>query len=116
MTIQEFYISIGEDFNEMVNRYFSIDRVKKYALMFLKDESYPNLVKMLNEKDYETAFRMAHTLKGVSANLGFNKLFEVSSALTEVLRHKEYDADLNKYLKDIEKEYIPIIEKLNMVE
>lgn len=35
---------------------------------------------------FETAFRAAHTLKGICANLGFKSLFEVSYDITEALR------------------------------
>lgn len=34
----------------------------------------------------ESAFRAAHTLKGVAQNLGFDALYRASSALTEHLR------------------------------
>ena len=36
----------------------------------------------IEAKDAETAFRGAHTLKGVCLNLGFQKLYEVSAELT----------------------------------
>ena len=36
--------------------------------------------------DVEAAFRAAHTLKGICANLGFKALFEVSYDITEALR------------------------------
>ena len=49
------------------------------------------LKEALQENNVESAFRAAHTLKGVCVNLGFDKLFSVSSALTEKLRAKELD-------------------------
>ena len=36
--------------------------------------------------DAETAFRAAHTLKGLCLNLGFESLYKVDAALTEELR------------------------------
>lgn len=39
-----------------------------------------------NSQDWEAAFRAAHTLKGVAQNLGFQKLYLSSTALTEALR------------------------------
>ena len=36
----------------------------------------------------EEAFRAAHTLKGVSANLGFSRLLASAGALTELLREE----------------------------
>ena len=35
---------------------------------------------------WEEAFRAAHTLKGVSANLGFSRLLASAGELTELLR------------------------------
>ena len=61
---REFYEEIGEDYDEMLNRFTSEERVKKYALMFLKDDTFPSLVTSMESKDYETAFRNVHTLKG----------------------------------------------------
>lgn len=65
--------------------------VQRFAIKFLNDKSYETLEAALKEKDVDSAFRAAHTLKGVCVNLGFDKLYEVSSALTEKLRAKELD-------------------------
>ena len=40
---------------------------------------------------FEEAFRAAHTLKGVTQNLSFTKLYHSSHAITEALRAKDYD-------------------------
>lgn len=40
----------------------------------------------INSQDWEAAFRAAHTLKGVAQNLGFQRLYLSSAALTEALR------------------------------
>ena len=44
------------------------------------------LTQAMDAGDVETAFRAAHTLKGICANLGFKLLFEVSYDITEALR------------------------------
>lgn len=44
------------------------------------------LTEAMEAGDVETAFRAAHTLKGICANLGFKSLFEVSHDITEALR------------------------------
>ena len=66
--------------------------VEKFARKFLDDPSYQTLVETMDKADYEEAFRAAHTLKGVCANLGFTQLFKVSSDLTEELRGGNPDA------------------------
>lgn len=63
---------------------------EKYLVKFLKeDPNYDNLMSSLENKKYPEAFRCAHTLKGVSINLGLVPLYESVSDLTEELRGKE---------------------------
>ena len=45
------------------------------------------------------AFRAAHTMKGICLNLGFDKLYEVSAALTEQLRDREIAGSEAMYQK-----------------
>lgn len=69
------------------------------------------LKKSWAKKDYETAFRAMHTLKGVAVNLGFTALYNVSSALTEKLRSQEYD-NLDGLIADVKKQYDIVIEAI----
>ncbi len=63
---------------------------EKYLVKFLvEDPNYDNLMSSLESKNYEEAFRCAHTLKGVSINLGLLPFYEKVSRLTEILRGKE---------------------------
>ena len=56
-------------------------------LKFLDDGSYDLLCRSLEEKNYEEAFRAAHTIKGVCQNLSIDKLQASSSRLCEALRN-----------------------------
>lgn len=42
----------------------------------------------MENKNFEGAFRGAHTLEGVCQNLSFDRLYEVSHELTELLRDR----------------------------
>lgn len=86
MTLEQVYAAIGGDYKGVMERLPSADFVRRFALKFLQDDSFPNLKKALEEKDAPTAFRAAHTLKGVCQNLGFDALYVPSSALTEAPR------------------------------
>lgn len=112
MTIEELYVVIGENYDEMLKRFMSPERITKYVKMFCMDDSFKNLDAALQAKDYELAFRMVHTLKGVSANLGFMKLFNKSSELTEILRTKNYGVDLETPFISIKGEYEKIMEAI----
>ena len=74
-------------------------------MKFLDDTSFQGLKEGLENQDEELAFRSAHTLKGVCMNLGFTKLFEVSSALTEELRDREIKENTTEMFEEVEREY-----------
>ena len=86
MTVKECYETLGGDYAGVVARFRGEALVKRFALRFLDDGSYNLLQESLANGDYETAFRAAHTIKGVCQNLGFTRLYGSSSALTEALR------------------------------
>ena len=71
MTLQNFYDSIGESLDDVLNRLHKEERITKYLGLFLQDPSFNDLEKGFAENDIEKAFRAAHTLKGVASNLGF---------------------------------------------
>ena len=86
MTIRECYAMLGGNYDEILERLSSESMVDKFVGFFLSDESYDTLVKAMESRNKEDAFRAAHTLKGVCANLSFTDLFQASSNLTEELR------------------------------
>ena len=86
MTIQECYQKLGGDYAQVEKRLPGIHLIRRFVAKFLDDGSYPELCRAMEQGQTEEAFRAAHTLKGVSANLGFDRLTASSGELTELLR------------------------------
>lgn len=86
MTLQELYSEIGGDYQEVRGRLPSDKFIQKFVLKFVDDKSYELLLSSLEQGDGEEAFRAAHTIKGMCQNLGFSRLMDSSSQLTEALR------------------------------
>ena len=86
MTIEQCYHEIGGSYAEVCGRLPSPRLVEKFVRKFPEDQSYAELVAAMSAGDHDTAFRAAHTLKGVTANLSFTRLSTSASALTELLR------------------------------
>lgn len=86
MTLQECYEKMGGDYAEVLARLTSEERIAKYVVKFLEDPTYQMLCEARETGDHEAVFRIIHTLKGVSQNLGFGKLYEASYEMTEVVR------------------------------
>lgn len=60
--------------------------LKKFLLKFLDDKDYGILVKAIEDGDTDTAFKAAHTLKGVCGNLSLMGMFRLIGEQTELLR------------------------------
>lgn len=97
MTLKECYSKMGGDYEAVLGRLRSEDRVRRFALKFLDDSSFTTLERSMQEQDYMEAFRAAHTIKGICQNLSFTRLGDSSHELTEALRdgvvHPGYDVD-----------------------
>lgn len=116
MTVRECYESVGSDYEKTVGRLGSEALVKRFALKFLADPSFQELKEAVVSSDGETAFRMAHTLKGVCLNLGFAGLGAASSALTEALREKRDIDCCRELLEEVETEYEKLISALKKID
>lgn len=88
MTIEQCYQQLHGDYAQVLQRLPSPALVERFIGKFLDDGSFSELDSAMAAGQTETAFRAAHTLKGVSANLGFEQLRQSASTLTELLRGK----------------------------
>lgn len=89
MSLQEFYDSIGGNYQDVRERLMKETLIRRLLIKFLDDMSYDKLMAAMEKKDYGEAFRAVHTLKGLSQNFGFDRLIESTHALTETLRRWE---------------------------
>lgn len=86
MTVKECYEKIGSDYEGVLKRLGSDAMLKRFSIKFLDDPSFRMLKENLEAGNTQEAFRAAHTLKGICANLGFDRLFKSDQELTELLR------------------------------
>lgn len=104
MTIEEAYGKLGGNYEDMSYR-VSDQMILRLIGMLLKDPSHVELCSALEQHDYETAFRGAHTLKGVALNLGLTPLADKASALTEVLRNRQEHINIDPVFSEFEEAY-----------
>lgn len=63
MTIEQCYSAIESNYEEVLGRFAGNKMlVEKFARKFVDDPSYQMLTETLEKKDYEEAFRAAHTI------------------------------------------------------
>lgn len=97
MTLEDMYKKLGGDYGDVRLRIPSEALIRRFAVKFLTDTTFKDLSEAVTAKDWEKAFRAAHTMKGVALNLGFGTLCTASSALTEALRGREPLTDMALY-------------------
>lgn len=88
MTLEMFYNEIGSDYKTVLMRMGNSEKMLgKFVRKFSGDKTVGELTASFESGDYTVAFRMAHTLKGLCANLGLDKLQRSAAELTESLRN-----------------------------
>ena len=114
MTVRECYKAMGNDYDGVLSRFRNESLIEKFTIKFLSDPSYENLRRSLEKGNASDAFLAVHTLKGISQNLGFQKLYETSCLLTEALRGGRLHKD-NRLMQQVQKAYeetVSVIRKL----
>jgi len=112
MDLQECYKRMGANFDEVKRRLRKESLIQRILLMFPDDNNYELLVTSVAEKDYHTAFRAIHSLKGISMNLGLTDLIESSGNLTEVLRDENPQVDVQPLVDRVGRDYKVIMEAI----
>lgn len=115
MTIIEFYEKIGGDYNNIKSRLMDDNIIKKFVLKFMNENTYNELMSAVEENNIEETILASHKLKGVTANLSFDRL---CGALTELLiqlrdeKRQEIDKTLVEQITRYYNEIIELIPKV----
>lgn len=111
MTVKEFYEAIEGNYNEARDRMMNEGLILKFSLKFANDKSFEDLKSALERKDMGEAFRAIHTLKGVSGNMAYTKLYKACCDLTENLRPLTEPVN-EELLKKVEEAYGQVMDNI----
>ena len=119
MEAKEFYEALGADYDVIIGRLRKDDRIKKYLLLFLKDDNFSLMRQAVETMDYEKIFAAGHTLKGISMNLELTPLVNAVVELVEYVRpgvRDVYDDEKIKMaLQAIEDAYQKIVNLIDQL-
>lgn len=116
MTLEAFYNTIGSDYKAALLRMGNSEKMLgRFVRKFTNDKTMSGLTAAFESGDYATAFREAHTLKGLCANLGLDKLQQSSSELTEALRGTAAD-NAGELLTKVCADYEMVIDALTQLD
>lgn len=104
-TLKEVMIEYGVDMKKTLERFVEDEAFYAECLSkFLSDRSWPLLKHAYEHKNFNEMFECAHTLKGVTGNLGLTPLYDATSDLVEALRYERYEKIEGLY-KRVEAEF-----------
>ena len=114
LSVRECYEKMGGNYDGVLSRLGNEMLIRKFVIKFLKDPSFQDPPAAIEKSDAESAFRAAHTLKGICLNLGFDNLYKPSEALTEKLRGGELNGYETLY-DEVKEQYDKTVEAINEI-
>ena len=103
----------GVDIEETLSRF--VDDKDFYISClhtFTKEDGFDFLDEAIKSENYSKAFEQAHSLKGLTGNLGLTPLYEAICILVESLRHQDHSQVRENYKNVLEKkcEFLKLME------
>lgn len=87
---RQIFEAYGGDYTATIKRFVGNEKMYLRILnMLFANENLQNLQDSVEQEDWDGAFAAAHTLKGVTGNLGLQPLYAAVCAIVEPLRSKE---------------------------
>ena len=106
MTVKECYAAMGGNYDDVMSRLRTDERVTKFLLKIADDKTYELLETSIATGNVEEAFRAAHTIKGMCMNLSVTKLYESANKLTEALRGQtSIPASIHELFETVKADY-----------
>lgn len=79
--------SAGIDYDTAIDRFGGNDAMyEKFVRRYADNTHYQELIDAFDENNSESAYKVAHSLKGVVGNLSFSDYYEAITPLTQFLR------------------------------
>ncbi len=104
--LQDLFSAYGGDYDQTMKRFMGNETLYCTILPKLfQDGNLQKLGKALKADNLKSAFEAAHTLKGVSANLGLTPLYDAVCMIVEPLRNREQNIDYMALYQTIQVEF-----------
>lgn len=115
MTLEEFYTSMDVDYQNILDRLMKEERILRYLRMLVEDTTMISLEEAVMHKQYDQAFALAHTMKGVCENLEIKAILTILRPLVEDLRTKDPKTLPGSY-EELKEVYHTTIEQIKRIE
>lgn len=112
MEIEEVMAPVVDDMETTVRRFAGrIELWKKFLLKFKDDLTYAELQTAYELSDGPAMERAVHTMKGIAANLGLQRLSDASADMVRSVRENRPDL-FEKNMEAVRREYQAVLDAI----
>lgn len=115
MTVQECYQQIQGNYENVLKRLKTDERIVKFLELFLSDTTYEKLSEAVNDKNDQEIFKCVHDLKGMALNLGLTALQKAAQNLCDAVRYGEPSVDIDPLYQEVTKEYQKVVDIIHVI-
>lgn len=116
MTLRGLFMEVGADINIVIDRFAGNEKLlERFIRKFPEDNNFEELKKAVKDDDDPLIERAAHTLKGVSANLGFSALSEKCANIVQAVRQEKRDT-IPAFFEELSIEYEKIVDCIKQLQ
>lgn len=112
MDLRKVYAECGGDYEDVIGRLITEERVERFVKKFADSTDYDMLMEAVAQKDHEGIFRYSHNLKGLSLNLSFTELQKSSSELCELFRNGAPTEDYSEVLERVTRDRKRVVDAI----
>lgn len=113
MTLKELYESMGVEYETVVARFCGDENMLgMFVRSFSEDPTFQKLTDAMEALDYTAIGDCVHALKGVSANLSFDKLQAACAETVLKVRQNEY-SQIPESFQKVKAEYEDVVTKIS---
>ena len=112
MNVKKFYEETNSNYNNALSIMMNDMLIARLLGKFMSNNSFEQIVSFYESKDYRNLFAAVHSFKGVTGNLALTPLYDLACEITELTRNSD-DANIDKEIEELKKNYALIIEKYN---
>lgn len=104
------------NYNRVLQRFMNNEALLvKFIKKFVDDPSYQQAMDAYSGHDYKGLELSAHTLKGVSANLGFDDLSAGCKEIVDLIRQTQYEPEddtMEKLVAKLTDDYMKVVKAI----
>jgi len=116
MNLIDFAKAVGMDLNDVIDRFSGNTALLVRMLKkFPGDKAFSDIESAMAKGDYASASEAAHSLKGLSGNLGLNNLYKIAGGMNQAGKEADY-SEFEIFFAELKREYGKVLTAVGELE